>query len=410
MRAWIEAARGRCLFRLVGISWAATLTAYAASAQDAHTPPPAVTVAEVVTKNVAPEKTFVGRVQALESVQVHALVQGILERVAFTEGADVKAGDLLFVIDPSIYQAQLDEAEANVKKAQAALGNDQLTVDRDQPLAKRGDVAQQTLDAAVAARDADAAAVQMAQAQAKAAQINLGYTRITSPIAGRIGAAAVTKGNLVGATTGPLATVVQLDPIRVVFSVDDTSLVTAEQQRGSSVQQLTQEFEPRIRFGNGKFYNETGSLSFISNQVDAATGTIPIYASFPNPQRLLLPGQYVSVIVSPTSAQNRLVVPVAAVQQDNQGKFALVVGPDDKVAQQRLTATRQFGQDWVVDSGLKAGQRVIVEGIQKAHLGETVAPQMAASDTPGDGKDSSGGATAQTGTNPQPGGDVAQSR
>lgn len=359
----------------------------------AATPPlPAVTIASVVKQNVAPKHTFVGRVDAIQSVQLHALVQGVLQQVAFKGGEDVKEGQLLFVIDPNVYEAQLQGAEASLAKTQAALKNSELIVARQQQLVSRNDVAQQTVDTAVATRDADAASVKAAEAQVQTARINLGYTQIKSPIAGRIGAAAITKGNLVSTSTGALATIVQLDPIRVVFSVDASSLTTAEQQRGSSADELTKEFLPKIQFSNGTMYDQDGELSFVSNQVDAATGTIPIYANFPNTKNLLLPGQYVSVIVRPSTPDERVLVPVAAVQQDNQGKFVLVVGADNKVVQQRFEATRQFGQNWIVDNGLSEGQQVIVEGLQKVHAGLAVNPQQPnplTAVTPGSGQPAS---------------------
>jgi len=391
------------LFKSEGVKTLAAVTVFAMSSLlhstplfAAAPPPPAVTVAPVVKQNVAPRHTFVGRVAATQSVQLHAMVQGMLQQVAFEEGSDVKAGQLLFVIDPNVYQAQLDGAQAALAKAQATLKNDELTVARQQQLASHGNTPRATLDTAIATRDGDAAGVKAAEAQVQAAQINLGYTRITAPIQGRIGAAAVTKGNLVSTSTGVLATVVQLDPIRVVFSVDASSLITAEQQRGSSVHELTEEFLPKIQFSNGTMYDQKGDLSFVSNQVDAATGTIPIYASFPNPKNLLLPGQYVSVVVQPSTPEVRVLVPVAAVQQDNQGKFVLVVGADNKVSQQRFQATRQLGQNWIVDKGLNEGQRVIVDGIQKVHVGQVVNPQ-AASSQPASSQptNASGGASSQ---------------
>lgn len=355
----------------------------ASAQQPPALPPPAVTIATVVKKNIAPTHSFIGRVEAIQMVQIHALVQGVLQEVAFKEGSDVKQGQLLFVIQPDLYDAQLKNAQAALAKAQATLSNDQLTVQRQQELAKHGNTPQATLDQAIATRNADAAGVQAAEAQVETAKINLGYTRITAPISGRIGVAAVTKGNLVSATTGPLATIVELDPIRVVFSVDQNSLVTAEQKRGSSVHELTQEFLPRIQFNNGTMYDQQGELSFVSNQVDQTTGTIPIYAQFPNPKGLLLPGQYVKIMVRPAAPEVRLLVPVAAVQQDKTGKFVLVVDNDNKVKQQRFEATQQSGQDWIVDSGLQEGERVIVQGLQKVHPGQVVNPQPATGQTTG---------------------------
>lgn len=356
---------------------AAFFPTMALAQQQPSGPPPSVTVVKVAKENVTPTYTTIGRVQAIQSVQIHALVQGILQQVAFQEGSDVKEGQLLFVIQPDIYQAQVKSAEAALAKAQAALKNDQLTVARDQDLVKRGATPQATLDEAIATRDADQANVEAAQAQIETAEINLGYTRIKAPISGRIGAAAVTKGNLVDSTTGALATLVQLDPIRVVFSVDQSRLVTAEQKRGTSVQQLTQEFLPRIQLSNGTMYGQTGKLAFVSNQVDQSTGTIPIYAEFANPKKLLLPGQYVNIVIRPAKPDEELVVPITAVQQDSQGKFVLIVGPDKKVSEQRIQATRQTGQNWIVQSGLKEGQTVIVQGVQKARAGQVVNPQPA---------------------------------
>ena len=374
----------------------------AVATASAQTPPlPVVGVAVVVKQNIAPSHNFIGRVDPIQMVQVHALVQGVLQEVAFKEGSDVKAGQLLFVIDPDMYDAQVKNAEAAVAKAQATLKNDQQNVQRDQTLAARGEAPQATLDQALATRDGDAAGLQAAQAQLLVAQINLGYTKISSPIAGRIGAAAVTKGNLVNASTAVLATVVQLDPIRVVFSVDDRSLVSAEQTSGSSVAQLTTQFLPRIRLGNDAMYDQTGKLSFVSNQVDTTSGTIPIYAEFPNPKALLVPGQFVTVVVQPAAPEERLLVPVTAAQQDAQGKFVLVVGADNKVTQQRFSATEQNGQDWVVENGLKEGQKVIVSGVQKVRPGQVVNPQI---DNADGGGSQGPSAAAQDGAATQPSG------
>jgi membrane fusion protein, multidrug efflux system len=353
---------------------AGALTAFSCGAKAA--PAPAVTVAEVTEQNIAPSHNFVGRVQSIQSVQIHAMIEGILQQVAFKEGSDVKAGQLLFVIDPDMFQAELKNAQAAVAKAQATLNNDNLVVARDKVLAPRGETPEATLDEAQATRDADAATLSAAQAQVQVAQINLGYTRIAAPIAGRIGAASVTAGNLVSSTSAVLATIVQLNPIRVVFSVDDTSFVSAEQKAGTSLDSLTKQFLPRLIFENGTVFDQTGRLEFVNNQVDAATGTISIYARFPNPDAILLPNQYVTVAVRPATPENRLLVPVAAVQEDNQGKYVLLVGADNKVSQQRFMATQQIGENWVVESGLKQGQKVIVAGVQKVHPGEAVNPQM----------------------------------
>ena len=234
---------------------------------------------------------------------------------------------------------------------------------------------QANLDAAQAQRDLAAADVQAAQAQVETAKINLGYTQITSPIDGRIGHANVTKGNVVGPSTGPLARVVQLDPIRVVFSVDDRTLTNARQQnQGVPLEQLSARYVPTLRLGNGQMYPEKGKIDFVDNQVDPNTGTVAVWASFANPNGLLLPNQFTTVVIHPDQKEERPVVPLAAVQQDQQGQYVFVVGDGDHVQQRRIQTDFQVGQDLVVKSGLREGETIVVQGLQKVKPGAQVRP------------------------------------
>ena len=338
-------------------------------------PKPAVTVAPVQVKDVSPTWEFIGRVEAIQSVDLRARVQGFLLQIAFQEGQDVTAGQLLYVIEPDPYEAAVDAAKAQLAKAKATLENADRALARAQQLSQRGFEAQANLDQARATRDSAAADVEAAQANLRTAELNLSYTRITSPINGRIGHTAVTVGNLVDANSGVLDTVVQLDPIRVVFSVDDRALVQAKlQSGGASQEQLNARFVPSLRLADGTMYPEQGRIAFVNNQVDPATGTVPVWAEFPNPQHLLLPGQFVTIVVKPEETQRKPVVPVAAVQEDRDGKFVLVVGPNDRVEQRRIAADRQVGQDWVVESGLQPGESIIVQGMQKVQPGGVVKP------------------------------------
>jgi membrane fusion protein (multidrug efflux system) len=352
------------------------LSAPVAAAAPADPGAPAVVVQPVVAQDVSPQWRFIGRVEAIQAVDVRARVQGFLQQVAFREGQDVKTGDLLFVIEPEPYEAAVRAAEAQVAKAQATLTEAQRNLDRRQELRARGVEAQATLDQALADRDSAQADVAAAEANLQTARLNLGYTRIESPIDGRIGRAAVTKGNLVGPTdAAPLARVVQLDPIRVVYSIDDRALAAAKMKAGDVPQEaLNARFVPQIRLASGEAYDQPGRIDFIDNEVDPNTGTVAVRAAFPNPLRVLLPGQFVSVVVHPERTEREPVVPVAAVQQDREGKYVMVVGPDDRVELRRIEADRQVDQRWVVRRGLQEGETVVVQGLQKVRPGIVVNP------------------------------------
>jgi membrane fusion protein (multidrug efflux system) len=356
--------------------------ALAQGAPGAAGPPPAVTVAPVVAKDVAPSTEFIGRVQAIQSVDLRARVEGFLEQVAFQDGQDVKAGDLLYRIEQAPYQAAVQSAQAQLARTQAALKQAESNYQRQAELRRSDFQSQAVLDQAVAARDSAAADVQAAEAALRTAQLNLGYTTITSPIDGRIGKTAYTRGNLVGPSSNALATVVQLDPIRAVFSVADRDVITEKQQSGQPQEQIIQRFLPTLRLSNGSEYPQKGEIEFVDNAVDPATGTVPIWARFANPQKLLLPGQFATVVVRPEQSERRPVVPLTAVQEDKNGKFVLVVGADDKAQERRIKVSRQIGQDWIVDDGLQQGETVIVEGLQKVRPGQPVNPVRAAQSPP----------------------------
>jgi membrane fusion protein (multidrug efflux system) len=354
---------------LAGLSWRA------AAQQGGSVPPPAVVVAPVENRDVAPSWEFIGRVQAIQAVDLVARVQGFLEQTEFKEGSDVKAGQPLFVVEPGPYRASLEAAQAQLAKAQATLHQADLNLARLQDLRARQVEPQANVDQAQAQRDSAAADVQAAQAQVDTAQINLGYTNIQSPIDGRIGRANVTKGNVVGPTTGPLAHIDQLDPIRVVFSVDDRTLTNVRQQnQGVPLEQLNARFVPTLRLGNEQMYPEKGKIDFVDNQVDPNTGTVAVWASFANPHGLLLPNQFATVVIHPDQKEERPVVPVAAVQQDQQGKYVFVVGDGDHVQQRRIETDFQVGQDLVVKSGLREGETIVVQGLQKVRPGAQVKP------------------------------------
>jgi membrane fusion protein (multidrug efflux system) len=261
----------------------------------------------------------------------------------------------------------------------------QDNLQRQQSLYAHQSTPQVTLVQAQAQADIAKANVAAAQAQVQTAQINIGYTRIASPIAGRIGATAVTAGNLVGPTTGTLATVVQLDPIRVVFSANERALVAFKQRNPQASQtEINARFIPQLRLADGSMFDQTGKVSFVDNRVDPSTGTIAVYADFPNPRRLLLPGMLVTAIVRPEAPESGYLVPAGAMQQDNKGTYLLVVGTDGKVERRDVTTSGQIQQNVAITKGLNNGDRVVIEGGQKVHPGQAVkaVPESSSPATP----------------------------
>jgi membrane fusion protein (multidrug efflux system) len=328
---------------------------------------------------------FIGHVQAIQSVDVHAQVTGILQQVAFQQGQDVDKGAALYIIDPAPYQAALAAAQAQVQSAQASLMQAQDNLQRQQSLYAHQSTPQVTLVQAQAQADVAKANVAAAQAQVQTAQINVGYTHIASPIAGRVGATAVTAGNLVGPTTGTLTTVVQLDPIRVVFSANERALVAFKQRNPQASQdQINARFIPQLRLPDGSMFGQTGKVAFVDNRIDPATGTIAVYADFPNPRRLLLPGMLVTAIVRPEAPESGYLVPAGAVQQDSKGTYLLVVGPGSKIERRDVTTAAQIQQNVAVTKGLNDGDKVVIEGGQKVHPGQVVkaVPESSSPATP----------------------------
>ncbi|MEM7169741.1 MAG: efflux RND transporter periplasmic adaptor subunit [Pseudomonadota bacterium] len=343
-------------------------------AQDpaAQAPPPSVTVAPVVREDVTPSFEFVGRVEAVNSVELRARVEGFLEKRNFEEGGEVKKGQLLFLIEQPPYQAQVDQAKAELAGAEATLENAKVTLARNQKLIERGTVSQASLDEATAGeREANAQVLQKKAALEKA-KIDFGYTEIHAPIDGTIGRADITVGNLVGPTSPPLANIVSLDPIYVIISVSEKDLLEA--RRSGEIQNDKNTLIPRLELSDGKDYASPGKFDFIDNRVDPNTDTIEVRAIFPNPDGILVPDQFATVIIEQSDPVSALVVPQAAIQENQSGKFVLLVDDKNTVQQQRVTTGEQDGTNWVITEGLSEGQQVIVQGLQKVRPGVTVQP------------------------------------
>lgn len=334
--------------------------------------PPLVTVAPVTLQDVNPPAEYVGHVEAIQAVDLRARVEGFLEKVNFREGNFVHEGDLLYVIEQDLYQAKVDADRARVAQAQAALTKARQYLKRVQTV-RSGGVSATDIDNAVAEELGARALLQEAQATLERSELDLGYTTVKAPISGRIGRTAFTRGNLVGPTSGPLARIVQLNPIRVVYSISENDLSSvqaglkdADQHRRNAL------LVPHIRLADGKLYKSQGKIDFVNNEVDATTGTIAVRAIFDNPDGLLLPGQYVTVLVSKRKPRILPVVSQSAVQEDREGHYVLVVDNQDKVIQRRIKTGPFVGSYWAVESGLAKGEMVIVLGVQKVRPGQTV--------------------------------------
>ena len=334
-------------------------------------PPPAVSVRPVASRQVTATGDFVGRVSAINKVDVVARIVGFIKERNFTEGQQVKTGDLLFRIEPDTYQAAVDQQKANLARAKATEVNAALQVRRGEELVKNQNIPQSTLDQRTADWQATRADVMQAQALLEQAQINLGYTEIRSPIDGRIGIATFTVGNLVQPSSGALATIVSQDPIYVTFQVSERDIVNYKRRVAESASK-----DPRvtihIKLPNGSEYPHPGVTNFTDVQVDPTTDTVTVRAQLPNPDGLLIPGGVVAISTERGPPRSALVVPLSAVQLDQAGRYVLVVDDAKKVEQRRVTTGVEQGRDVVVTNGLKEGELVIVEGIQKVRPGQVV--------------------------------------
>jgi membrane fusion protein, multidrug efflux system len=335
-------------------------------------PSPAVGVRPAAMKGVTESFEFVGRIKAVNKVDVRARVEGFLEKVLFREGQDVKTADLLYQIEKVQFQAQVDQAKANVASAEAEATNAQLQYDRNLELSKRGQVvAQAVVDQNKAALDSARAKIMQVRAALTQAEVNLDYTDVRSPIDGRIGRTAYTVGNLVNPSSGVLATIVSQDPIYVLFPVSVRELEIIRAVRREPDGELAK-IEIRVRLSDGQDYAHAGVWNLTDPQVDQQTDTLTIRGIVPNPERLLVDGQFVTAVIRERREQPRLVVPQSALQIDQSGYYVLVVDGEHKVEQRRIGTGPNRDADVVVTSGLREGEHVIVDGVQKVRPGQVV--------------------------------------
>jgi membrane fusion protein (multidrug efflux system) len=343
--------------------------------------PPRVGVIAVREQKVNPFFEFVAKTGAAETVALRARVTGFLEERPFEEGGEVEAGQVLFRIEPEQYQATLSQAEAALGAAEASLNRAQVDLKRYQELLASNNVSRQEVDKTQAEVLVQEAKVETAKADIEKARLNVDYTEVVAPITGRIDLAAYDVGNLIGPDSGVLATINRMDPIKVNFSIAETWYLDLARQGtarpDSSGDADEAVFQPRLRLPDGSLYEHTGAFDFIDNKVDEKTGTVTVRAEFPNPEQLLLPGQFVTVVIERRDAVDRVLIPQAAVLTDQGGAYVLLVNDEDVVEARRIETGQRFGPNLVVEEGLEPGERIVLYGIQKVRPGLAVNPEPA---------------------------------
>jgi membrane fusion protein, multidrug efflux system len=333
--------------------------------------PPAVLVATALMRDVSPTSEFVGRVKAVDKVDLRARVSGYLGPRLFKEGDQVPKGQTVFTLDAAPFEAVVGQRRADVAAATAALALADLQARRGRELIKTKTIPQSELDARETALLKAQASLDQAKAAMQAAEVDLSYTKIKSPIAGRIGQAAFSPGNLVGPDSGVLATVVRQDPIQVVFNVTQRQLIEA---RRDVPQDRIEAIVARLRLADGSTYDQPGHIDFVGVQADPNTDSVPLRAVFPNPKDFLADGMSVRVILEEGKPLQALVIPQSAIAEDQAGTYVLVVDAQNKAIMRPVKIEMQRDGTAVVKEGLAAGDRVIVQGQARVRPGLTVAP------------------------------------
>jgi RND family efflux transporter MFP subunit len=346
-------------------------------------PPPQVSVAQVLEKRVKDWDEFTGRLQAVESVEIRPRVSGYIDKVAFTEGSEVKRGDLLFVIDPRPYQAEYDRAAADVKRYKTALELARIELVRVQRLKDSGAVSEEELDerkSTVAQAEANVAG---SEAALEAASLNLNFTKVTSPITGRVSRAEVTRGNLVtGGSNGGtlLSSVVSMDPIYLYFDGDEQTYLRYSQmaRRGERPSSRNAPNPVQVGLANEEGFPHTGTMDFVDNQLNPQTGTIRARAVLENKDGQFTPGLFARVQLLASGEYSAILIEDRAVNTDQSQKYVLLVGAGNQVEYRKVKLGRVIDGLRVVREGLKPGDVIVVNGAQRVHPGVTVTPQRVA--------------------------------
>lgn len=339
-------------------------------------PPPNVSVAEIKAEAVALRFQYAGRVAAFREVEIRARVAGILQEKSFVEGKAVKEGEVLFRIDPAPYDAALASAEAQLKEAEATISRTRRDAERATTLLQKQFGTEKARDDAVSAYELAQASVAGAAARVKTAEINLGYTTITAPISGVASSRVMAEGSLVGSSpdNSLLTRINQLDPVYVHFSFSDVEMTEIRRllASGEGKGPADGKLKVKISFGDGKVYGREGHLDFTDSNLDLQTGTVRARAIMPNPDSELRPGQFVRVSVEGVTRLDSIVIPQSTVMQGAQGRFVYAVDAANTASIRPITIGREVDEGWIVEKGLKPGDRIVTEGVIKVKPGAPV--------------------------------------
>ncbi|MBY8974828.1 efflux RND transporter periplasmic adaptor subunit [Rhodobacteraceae bacterium NNCM2] len=362
---------------LSGILLSATLMSTGpAMAQQASTPPaPAVTVAKATMEEIADTETFTGRVEAIDHIDILARVSGFVQKIGFEEGGKVSKGTVLFEIEPDSYEAALTKVQGQIKSAEAQRTIADIEVQRQQTLYDKGTVAESILQRAQADQGEIDGTILELQGSLRDAELNLSYTKIIAPFDGRVGLTEISVGAYVTPETGPLVLLSSIDPIWVTFPVAESVLLDYRAKRRA--EKNPGEVTATITLANGEDYPEKGKIRIVNVEVQRGTDTVLVRAEFPNPDGALLDGQLVKVKLSDDTGEKSLTIPTLSLQRDQGGYFVLAVDKDKKVAKRSVKVDRIVGPTAVIADGLKEGEEVITEGVQRVRPGIVVDPQLA---------------------------------
>jgi RND family efflux transporter MFP subunit len=363
---------------VLGICLASPLVTRAASAQGAPPPPPSVTVAKPVVKDIIERDDFIGRFEAVDQVEIRARVSGYLDKVHFQDGTLVKVGDPLFTIDPRPYQNTLEEAQSAVTSAQVRLNFAQSDLDRAQQLRQTGNIADQLFDQRRQSFLTAKAELDRSQASLRQAQLDLGFTQIKAPLAGRISRKLVSEGNLVGANQTILTNIVSLDPIQFYFDVDERSYLAyaRQDQGGTKTSTHGAPNEVSLTLTDERRGTRAGKVDFVDNRLDAASGTIRARAIFENKDLFLTPGLFGRVTLGGSDPYRAVLVPDEAIGSDQDRRIVYVVGDNNQTTARPVRIGPRIDGYRVIREGLKGDETIVVNGLVRVRPGAPVSPQM----------------------------------
>jgi membrane fusion protein (multidrug efflux system) len=349
-----------------------TLSACGKEVAKVQPPAPAVSVYSIKSQAVGGYREFVARTEAFKEANLRARVEGELLERHFKEGSIVKKGQILLKIDPAAYEAALSAANADLSSRISGEDNAKRNLKRANDLIDDGYISQSDFDKLTTEESQAKSAVKAAKAALEKAELDLSYTTITAPFTGRIGKVNYNVGNLVGPTSNTLATLIITDPIFASFQVEESTYISYQQSHQEEKSKTAGEFDISLRLPNNSEYPEKGQLNFSDTKISEGMGTVELRTVFPNPQNIIIPGLFVTLILESQNKEEMALIPQAAVQENQQGKFVLIVDEDNKVKQRHVVLGRRINAMWVAEKGVAIDEKVIVEGLQKVRSGVEV--------------------------------------